>query len=421
MKFKELGIKEEIALALHEMGITEPTDIQNKVIPKIIAGADVIGISKTGSGKTFAFATPIIDHIKPGEGIQILIVVPIRELSEQIAKEIRKFTKHLKLDMAVIYGGVSLQPQADQLRRASIVVGTPGRLLDHLRRNSLNLSRVKVVVLDEADKMASMGFIEDIELILKATPKTRQTLLFGATISNEIAKIRDRYMKSPIVISSESHVDKKLLDQYYYDIDMKEKFSLLVHLIKKEKPKLALVFCSTRRNSEIISKNLNAQGIHNHCIHGGLTQNRRLHVIDDFHKGRPEILVATAVAARGLDIKGISHVFNYDVPRDPEEYIHQIGRTARAGESGKAITLLSQNDHPMFSSILHKYRMNIPKLPKEEFPRVMFDTGRRHFDSQGQGRRFGSGDRGNRSNDRRPSQGGWGRSDRRESKPRFGE
>src|SRR3989344_5329182 len=150
-------------------------------------------------------------HTKPGEGIQILIVVPIRELSEQIAKEIRKFTKHLKLDMAVIYGGVSLQPQADQLRRASIVVGTPGRLLDHLRRNSLNLSRVKVVVLDEADKMATMGFIEDIEVLLQATPKTRQTLLFGATISNEIAKIRDRYMKSPKLISSESHDDEKLL------------------------------------------------------------------------------------------------------------------------------------------------------------------------------------------------------------------
>jgi ATP-dependent RNA helicase DeaD len=377
MKFKELGLHEDIENALAEQGITEPTDIQSKVIPEIKKGHDIIGISKTGSGKTIAFSAPILHNIKRGEGIQILVIVPIRELAEQVAKEIRKISKTLDINITTIYGGMSLGPQANALRHADIVVGTPGRLLDHLERRSLNLSKIKVVVLDEADKMAMMGFIEDVEDILSATPKTRQTLLFGATISEDIAKLRDRHMKSPVTIKAESQVENKLLVQCYHDVESKDKFSMLVHLILKEKPTLAMIFCATRRNAEIVAKNLVKQNIHSHFIHGGMSQSARLRMIDDFHKGRPEILVATAVAARGLDIKNVSHVFNYDVPKDPEEYIHQIGRTARAGTSGKAVTLLAQHDHDLFSNVLRRYKMNVVRMPKEEFVRVPFDAGKR--------------------------------------------
>ena len=382
MDFKELGIKQEIVKALSEEDIIEPTDIQVQVIPKIKSGNDIIAISKTGSGKTIAFGSSILDNIKSGQGIQVLIVVPVRELAEQVAREIRKLTKYMKFSTAVVYGGVSLQPQIFQIKKADIVVGTPGRLVDHLSRRSLDLSKIKVVVLDEADKMSTMGFIEDIEILLKATPKQRQTLLFGATISDDVSKLKNHYMQSPIVIKSQAHVEENYLNQFYYDVDIKEKFSMLVHLIKKENPKLAIVFCSTRRNADLTARNLIKNDIDAQVIHGGMSQGKRLNVINGFHKGKPHVLVATAVAARGLDIKNITHIFNYNVPKNPEEYVHQIGRTARAGKSGKAITLLSSNEHSFFSAVLQKYPVKILKLPREEFKRAYFDVGRRQFDSR---------------------------------------
>ncbi|MBI5391875.1 DEAD/DEAH box helicase [Candidatus Woesearchaeota archaeon] len=405
MNFSELGIRQEIVNALTENNITEPTEIQGKVIPTIKAGSDVIGVSKTGSGKTIAFATPILERIEKGKGVQILVLVPVRELAEQVAKEIRKFAKYMSPCIATVYGGVSLGPQADALRRAEIVVATPGRLLDHLERRSVDLSRVKVMVLDEADKMASMGFIDDVEKIIQKTPQARQTLLFGATISDEIARLRDRYMKNPQIIKAKAHVENNLLNQFYYDVDMREKFSMLVHLLKKEAPNRAMIFCATRRIADIVARNLNLQQIRSQPIHGGMSQSARLKVLDGFHRGAPTILVATAVAARGLDIKGVSHIFNYSLSRDPEEYIHQIGRTARAGASGKAITLLSQDDHSLFSAILQRYPVKVQKLEREEFAKVAFDPGKRRFDSQA---RFGDNNRfGNRFSGRSSGQRRW--------------
>lgn len=383
MKFEELKIKKEIITALNELEIIEPTDIQGKTIPEIKSGLDIIGISKTGSGKTLAFSIEILEKIEYGKGLQALVVVPVRELAEQVAKEIRKFGKYTRQNIAVIYGGVSLAPQTEHLKIADIVVGTPGRLLDHIKRNSLNLSKIKIVVLDEADKMAKMGFIQDIEKILQATPKTRQTLLFGATIDQDIAKIRDRYMMHPKLIKSEAHVASENLPQFYYNVDIKEKFSLLVHLVKKESPKLAIVFCATIRTAEIVAKNLFKQNIDARVMHGRMSQHGRLKVLEGFHKGMPHVLVATAVAARGLDIKGVTHIFNYDLSQNPEDYIHQIGRTARAGNTGKAITLLSQKDHDTFAMILRRYPVKVTKLQSEPFIRVPFDTGRRHFDHNG--------------------------------------
>ncbi len=382
MDFKKLEIKEEVVNILTEMGITSPTEIQEKVIPEIKKGIDLVGISKTGSGKTIAFTLPLIDKISVGTGIQALIVVPVRELAEQVGKEIRKFARHIRPNVTVIYGGVSLFPQKENLKKADIVVGTPGRLLDHINRRNIDFSKVKIVVLDEADKMASLGFIEDVEMILKATPKTRQTLLFGATISEEISLLKQKYMKNPIIIKSIPHVSEAYLNQFYYDVQMREKFSMLVHLIVKEKPNLAMIFCSTRRNAELVSKNLQNQVLDAQVLHGGISQSSRLKILEGFHNGKPSILVATAVAARGLDIKNVTHIFNYDVPKNPEEYIHQIGRTARAGEHGKAITLLSQNDHDNFSNILRRYPVKVNKLPKEQFQLVHFDIGRNNFRHQ---------------------------------------
>ncbi|MBS3174826.1 DEAD/DEAH box helicase [Candidatus Woesearchaeota archaeon] len=386
MDFKELKIKDEIVKALVEMEIITPTEIQEKAIPEIKAGKDIVAISKTGSGKTFAFGVPLMEKITVGHGIQALIIVPVRELAEQVGKEIRKFSKYIRPNVTIIYGGVALGPQADNLRRADIVVSTPGRLLDHINRRNVNLTKVKTVVLDEADKMASMGFIEDVEEILREIPKERQVLLFGATISQEISMLKSKYMKNPMIVKSTEHVSESHLNQYYYDVQMKEKFSLLVHLIKKEQPKLAIVFCGTRKNTDSVCRNLQKQSVDAQVLHGGLSQNGRLRVLEGFHKGKPHILVATAVAARGLDIKNVTHIFNYDIPRNPEEYIHQIGRTARAGEHGKAISLLGDNDHQNFSNILRRYPVKVTKLPKEEFAFVYFESGRRNFeDNRGRG------------------------------------
>ena len=404
MSFDKLSVKPEIVKALQEMGITAPTLIQEKAIPPIMAGHDLIGMSRTGSGKTAAFGIPLLEKIVPRKGIQVLIIVPIRELAVQISQELRKFGKYLHPSIATIYGGVGIGPQIDQMSRADIVVGTPGRLLDHLQRNTIDLSHITCAVLDEADKMVEMGFIEDIENILNCMPKKKQVLLFGATISDEIEHLKNKYMHEPIIAQAEAHVKPELLEQFYYNVPQHEKFSLLVHLLKKEQIERAIIFCSTRSTVEILTKNLRAQGIQAEMMHGKLTQNRRLSVIDNFHRGRPNVLVASAVAARGLDIKDVTHIFNYDLSQDPQEYVHRIGRTARAGEAGKAITLLGPRDYDAFSSILNRHRnMKVQELPLEEFPRLQFQA--RSHDTGGG--RFGSGGF-NRGPPRHGSNGGYG-------------
>lgn len=402
MKFEELGVKTEIVKALNEMGIIEPTQIQEKAIPIIKAGKDLIGMSKTGSGKTAAFGAPVLEKILPGNGLQILIMGPTRELAIQIAQEMQKFGKYLQFRTATVYGGVAIGPQMRQIEQADIVVGTPGRLLDHLQRGTINLSRITCLVLDEADKMVEMGFIEDITKIISQTPRDRQMLLFGATISNEVDYLKRKFMHNPEIAKAEAQVEEEFLKQYYYNVLPNEKFSLLVHLLKKEQIGQAIVFCSTRSTVEIVEKNLRANGIKAEMTHGKLSQNRRQRVLENFNKGNPNILVASAVAARGLDIKDVTHIFNFDLSNDPQEYVHRIGRTARAGESGKAITLLSQKDHDAFNNILRGHNLNVELLPKEDFPSIPFHArsapqysrfgGRfgRNRNSYGRGRFFGN-------------------------------
>lgn len=375
MNFEQLKVQPRIAAALKELGIVEPTLIQQKAIPLIKLGKDVIGISKTGSGKTAAFGVPILENLKDSRDLQALIIAPTRELALQISGEMQKFSKYRKCLIATVYGGVSLGPQIDRIAKAQIVVGTPGRLLDHLKRGNLNLSRLTCLVLDEADKMVEMGFIEDIEHIISKTPRNRQTLLFGATISDEIDRLKRTHLKQPVFAEAEKQVQQELLQQFYYNVKQHEKFSLLVHLLKKEQLGRVIIFCSTRNTVEVVAKNLRNQGIKSEMIHGKLSQNRRMRVMDNFNKGRVNLLIASSVAARGLHIDDITHVFNYDLSKDPQEYIHRIGRTARAGESGKAITLLSPKDHGLFAEILARYKVEVKELVEKEFPRLRFEAG----------------------------------------------
>ncbi len=374
MNFTELGIQQPLVKALAEQGINEPTAIQQKAIPEILVGKDIIAKSKTGSGKTAAFGVPALQNITAHQGVQLLIIAPTRELVVQIAEELQKFSKYLGLGITPVYGGVSYAPQEEGMARSEIVVSTPGRLLDHLNQRSLSLDKLKCVVLDEADKMVEMGFIEDIEAIFSYLPAQRQILLFGATISDEIDQLKNKFMHDSVSVEAEMQVEQEFLQQYFYTLRPQEKFSLLVHLLKQEQIQQAIIFCSARSTVELVTRNLRMQGIKADMLHGKLSQTRRLQVIRHFHESGQGVLVASAVAARGLHIDGVSHVFNYDLSQDPQEYIHRVGRTARAGEKGKAITLLSERDFEVFRDILSRYRLPVEELPLGNFPRLPFDA-----------------------------------------------
>ena len=368
-EFEELGIIEPILKSIEKKGFEEPTPIQKKTIPLILKGEDIMGGSATGSGKTLAFGTGIITNCKKGEGIQSLVMAPTRELARQVASSLKYFSNFKNLNIVEIYGGVSINPQIRKLKSADIVVGTPGRLLDHIGRRTINLKNVKILVLDEADRMLDMGFIDDVKKIMKKCNKKRQTLLFSATINEEVMKIAKNYMNNPINISVSSHVDPSKLNQVYFDVDKGIKFSLLVHLLKKEKKGLVMVFCNTRRTVDFVTKNLKSNDIEAQALHGGYSQDKRNKVLNSFHNSdKAHVLICTDVAARGLDIKGVTHIYNYDIPRTPKEYVHRVGRTARAGKEGMAINLLSENDHDSFKRVHRNHReMNITK---EERPYV---------------------------------------------------
>ncbi len=385
MNIKELKLNIKIIEALTDLGFVDATSIQEKCIPEILKGNDVFGQSSTGSGKTAAFGLPILEKIKSTNHVQALVLTPTRELCVQNTNALRDFAKYLKLNIISVYGGVSIDNQIKGLRTADIVVGTPGRILDHIKRGTAKFNNVKYLVLDEADKMFEMGFIQDVEDIIHEVPKPRQTLLFSATIPSTVHHIIKRHMNSPINIKSNIHVDKSLLKQTYFQVRDFEKFSLLVSLVKKHPDELTLVFCGTRRLVDIISRNLNLQGIKAMAIHGGLTQNRRAFALDALKKQNINILVATDVAARGLDIKNVNYIYNYDVPKTSEEYIHRIGRTARAGSSGQAITLLSERDYDNFKKVLSDRNINIIKGVIPVFDKinlVKYDT--RNNSSYGQ-------------------------------------
>jgi len=408
-KFKQLGITQVLLDSLRDQKIDTPTEIQEKTIPLVLAGKDIIAGSATGSGKTLAFGSSIVMNCASRVGLQALVLVPTRELAEQVSQSLRSFSKYKKLEITAVYGGVSINPQFKEIDRADVVVGTPGRILDHIERRSIDLSGIKILVLDEADRMLDMGFVRDVEKIIHNCSKYRQTLLFSATIGQEISRLSKKYMNNPVEISAEDQVDPTKLKQAYYDVPDSQKFSLLCNLLKKEHKGLVMVFCNTQHNTDFVARNLTKNGIDAVATHGGLSQDKRTKIMKLFHSQNVNVLVCTDVAARGLDIKGVSHVYNYDVPNEINNYVHRIGRTARAGADGIAITILASRDYDQFGRLLRSLGVKIERLELPEIERVQISVEQRSY---GGGSRFGRGggrdSRGPRSGGSR--QGGYNRS-----------
>jgi ATP-dependent RNA helicase DeaD len=372
MKFEEMNLDPRLLKAVQQLGFEQATTIQERAIPLILEGKDVVGQSATGSGKTAAFGLPFLGKIKVGEGLQMMVLTPTRELCVQVAETLHTLGKFMNVKIAKVYGGVGMGPQVDALQTAEIMVGTPGRVLDHLRQGTLHLNKVHLVVLDEADKMFEMGFIEDVEQILDYAPKQRQTLLFSATMSDAVMHLVEKHQHHPVNIKTETYVDRSLLKQIYFNVSQKEKFSLLVHLLKHKSEGMALVFCATRDQADSVSRNLKFNGIKVMAIHGGLSQNKREFALKQLRDENIDVLVATDVAARGLDIKNVTSVYNYDLPKTAEEYIHRIGRTARAGAAGEAVSLLSERDYENFSRVERDRSLHIKEEQLPEFERVKF-------------------------------------------------
>jgi len=403
--FEELGLSKEVLKVINELKFENPSEIQEKTIPLALAGKDIIAGSATGSGKTLAFASSIMENCEHKKGVQALVLTPTRELAEQVANSIKMFSRNKKLEVVAVYGGVDIQAQIRKLHSSEVVVGTPGRILDHLNRATVDFRKVKILVLDEVDKMFDMGFSRDVEKILSRCPKERQTMLFSATISSNIDYLAHKYTRNPVEVSVKSYVDHSKLEQIYYDVTPGEKFSILVHLLKEEKSDLVMVFCGTRRNADFVEINLNKAGIPAKAIHGGIVQNKRSRILEEFHEKGIRVLVCTDVAARGLDIKGVSHVYNYDLPKTSEEYVHRIGRTARAGETGKAVNILCDRDYDNFNKILLDKSLKIENrdLPNFKNIRVEFEKRPNRFEGRGNSGRNNS--RGNNSGQRRNNRG----------------
>jgi ATP-dependent RNA helicase DeaD len=373
--FAALGLADNLLKAVSALGYEEPTPIQREAIPVLLAGRDLIGQAGTGTGKTAAFALPMIDRLAahpPARrgGPRGMILVPTRELAMQVAEAIHKYAKGTTLSVVPLYGGASMDQQVRALRRgADIIVATPGRGLDHLRRQTLTLDALEVLILDEADEMLDMGFAEDLETILTATPATRQTALFAATMAPRIASIAGRHLENParIHIKGEKLAAGKMprVRQVAYVVSRAQKANALGRVLEFEDPASAIIFCRTRLEVDELTDILNAHGYGAQAIHGGMVQKQRDRVMQLFRQEKADVLVATDVAARGLDIDHVSHVINYDIPTAPEVYIHRIGRTGRVGREGVAITLVDPREQRMLRQIesLTKQKIEIAALP----------------------------------------------------------
>ena len=347
MKFSELGLSEGIVNTLTEIGYEQPTPIQEQTIKLALEGRDVLGQAQTGTGKTAAFGLPTIEKIDASNpAIQALVIAPTRELAVQGQEELFRFGKSKGLKVRTVFGGSSIEKQIKGLKAgAHIVVGTPGRLVDLIKRKAIKLDQLETLILDEADEMLNMGFLEDIHFIIEKTPEARQTLLFSATMPNDIKKIGVKFMKNPEhikIAAKEMTADR--IDQYFVKTKEFEKFDVLTRLLDVERPELAIVFGRTKRRVDELIRGLKLRGYRAEGMHGDLDQNKRLAVLRDFKAGHIDVLVATDVAARGLDVSGVTHVYNYDITQDQESYVHRIGRTGRAGKSGCSVTFVSYNE-----------------------------------------------------------------------------
>ncbi|MEM2119210.1 MAG: DEAD/DEAH box helicase [Candidatus Bathyarchaeia archaeon] len=353
-KFRDLSLSEEVMKGIEELGFTNLFPIQAQAITPLLEGKDVIGQAQTGTGKTAAFGIPMIERLNPdAQGVQGLVLVPTRELAVQVAQHINQLGKYAKLKALPIYGGEPVERQARELGKGvHIVVGTPGRVIDLLERRILNFSAVKIVVLDEADRMLDMGFIEDIEYILSKTPSDRQTSLFSATIDEQTMRICNRYMNNPQkILVSKDEIALTQLNQYYVVVNPYNKLEALCNILNENHIGRAIIFCRTRTETNMLSGKLQRKGYNAKPLHAGFTQPQRDAVVNAFRRGTLKLLVATDVAARGLDIQGVTHIINYDVPLDALVYFHRVGRTARKGQEGTAITLVSYGELTEFNNI----------------------------------------------------------------------
>ena len=347
LKFNEFNLSASLLAEIEKAGFVEASPIQEQTIPLALEGKDVIGQAQTGTCKTAAFGLPTLEKIDVDNTvIQALVIAPTRELAVQSQEELFRFGRSKGVKVRSVYGGSSIEKQIKALKSgAHIVVGTPGRLLDLIKRKALKLNHIETLILDEADEMLNMGFLEDIEAIISRVPEERQTLLFSATMPDAIKRIGVQFMKEPEHVKiAAKELTTELVDQYYIRVKEGEKFDTMTRLMDVEQPELAIVFGRTKRRVDELTRGLKIRGFRAEGIHGDLDQNKRLRVLRDFKNGNLDVLVATDVAARGLDISGVTHVYNYDIPQDPESYVHRIGRTGRAGKSGQSITFVAPNE-----------------------------------------------------------------------------
>lgn len=370
MSFNSFGLSTELLLAVSEQGYSEPTPIQIQAIPVILKGHDIMGCAQTGTGKTAGFTLPLL-HLLSNQAqdkghrfVRALILTPTRELAAQIGQSVEIYGKHLSLKSTVIYGGVKINPQIAKLRHGvDILVGTPGRLLDHANQKTLDLSKVDILVLDEADRMLDMGFIHDVRKILSLLPKKRQNLLFSATFSNDIKKLADDLLNSPIMIEvARKNVAAELVQQLVHPVDRERKSKLLSHLINSQNWQQVLVFMRTKHGANRLAKHLEKDGISAVAIHGNKSQGARTQALSSFKNGSVRVLVATDIAARGLDIDQLPQVVNFELPNVPEDYVHRIGRTGRAGREGNATSLVCVDEHEFLRDIERLIKRELPKI-----------------------------------------------------------
>ncbi|QHG92013.1 DEAD/DEAH box helicase [Sulfurimonas sp. CVO] len=375
MSFNTLGLSAPILKAIKEQGYSEPTPIQKEAIPVILNGRDILAGAQTGTGKTAGFTLPLLEllnktkPIKTKQKIRALILTPTRELAAQVGESVEVYGKYLPFKSAVIFGGVKINPQLIKLKKGvDIVVATPGRLLDHISQKNIDLRDVEFLILDEADRMLDMGFINDIKKILAILPKQKQTLLFSATYSDEIKKLSDKLLKTPALIEvARRNITGQAIKQSVYPVDQVRKRELLTHLIKEGKWKQVLVFTRTKHGANRLSGQLEKDGISAVAIHGNKSQNARTKALADFKKGEVRVLVATDIAARGIDIDQLPHVINYELPNVSEDYVHRIGRTGRAGNEGEAISLVCIDEHEYLASIEKLIKNDIQKVWLKDF------------------------------------------------------
>ena len=370
MSFDTLGLSAELLRAVADQGYSEPTPVQSEAIPVILQGKDILAGAQTGTGKTAGFTLPLLQHLSgttPGNGkrpVRALVLTPTRELAAQVGESVATYGKYLPLTSTVIFGGVKINPQIQRLRAGvDIVVATPGRLLDHVSQRTLDLSAVEMLVLDEADRMLDMGFIHDIRKILGLLPKQRQNLLFSATYSNDIRRLADKLLDAPVLIEvARRNVPTELVSQVIHPVDRERKRELLSFMVGSQNWRQVLVFTRTKHGANRLSQQLEKDGISSAAIHGNKSQGARTRALANFKRGEVRVLVATDIAARGLDIDQLPHVVNYELPNVPEDYVHRIGRTGRAGNEGQAVSLVCVDEHKLLGDIERLLKRDLSKI-----------------------------------------------------------